>query len=125
MMLRATELARIQATAAEWLPQLCTITRPGTAQTSDGFPGAVTTIATGIACRVEPASTRGGSERFSGSGLVTTADWNVLLGYDVATVLPQDTIVVTGIGTFDVVSTTSERGVQADTVAGCTKRDES
>lgn len=126
-MLRAGELARIQAVNASWLPptMLATITRPGPDQTDEGYEdGAdITTVASGVACRVEPASTRGGQERTAGAGLVSNADWNVVFGHDVPEIKPQDTIVVAGVGTFEVTSSTSKRGVQTDTVARCTKTD--
>ncbi|MCW2922260.1 MAG: hypothetical protein JWL76_2134 [Thermoleophilia bacterium] len=124
-MIRADELARIQQAVGAWLgPQTATVTRPdpGT-QTTDGFPGSPLTIATGVACRVEPASTRGGGEQFTAAGVASTADWNIYLPWDIAEVKPQDKIQVPGIGVFEVTSSTSQRAIQTDVVASCTKVD--
>jgi hypothetical protein len=123
-MLRTGELARIQSTVEAWLPSVAAITRPDGGQTDDGYPDATpTSVASGVACRVEPASARGGQERLAGAGVTSNAPWNIVFGHDVAAIKPQDVIVVTSVGTFEVVSSTSGRGVQADVVANCVKRD--
>lgn len=122
-MLRPDELARIQAVNASWLNEVATITRPGTGQTTDGFPSGPTVIEAAAPCRVEPASSRGGQEGFTGAGVTSSAAWNIVLGHDCAEVKAQDIIVVDGVGTFEVESSTSLRGVQTDTIARCTKRD--
>jgi len=122
-MLRPDELARIRATNAAWMTHTCTITRPGGAQAAGGWPGPETTEATGVPCRVEPASSRGGQEQDAGSGITSAAPWDIVLGHDAIGIQPRDTIIVDGVGVFDVVSSTSDRGVQTDAVAACTKRD--
>lgn len=124
-MLRPAELAAIRNVAESWLNQTCTITRPDGGITDDGVPdGTPVTIAAGVPCRAEPAASRGGDERMSGGGPASSAPWRVHLPHSVPRILPQDTITITsGAGVFEVVSSTSDRGVNTDVVASCTRRD--
>lgn len=120
-MLRAGELARIQAVNASWLPNTATITRPDGGQTTDGFPDATpTAIATSVACRAEPDGKQG-SEGVAGSGVLAGDDWFIVFGHDVATLKPMDTITVSGVGVFEAQSVTSGRGVPTDVVARCVR----
>lgn len=122
--LRATELSRIQAVNTAWLEQTATITRPDGGQSSDGYPdGTPSTVASGVACRVEPAKTTG-RENTVAAGAAAGAEWDIIFSYSVAEIRPQDSIAVSGItGTFEVQSATSARGVQTDVVARCVKRE--
>lgn len=121
--LRTSELTRIRAVNAAWLDQSATITRPDGGKTSDGFADATpTTVGTGLACRVEPAG-KGGEERLAGAGVTSSSEWVVVFKHDAPVIQPRDTIVVTGVGTFQVTASTSGRGVQTDVVARCVRVD--
>lgn len=124
--LRATELSRIRAVNAAWLEQAATITRPDGGQSTDGYPDASpTTVATGVACRLEPATMRGREAQVAG-GVAAADAWNVVFGHDVAALKPMDTITVVGVaGTFEVQSVTTGRGVNTDVTARCVKREAS
>ena len=121
MVLRASELTRIRAVSTAWLEQSATITRPDGGQTSDGWPDATpTTVASGVACRCEPDTSRG-SEGGGAAGVTAGDAWTIIFAHSIATLKPMDIVVVSSVGTFQVQSVTSGRGVNTDVTARCVR----
>lgn len=120
-MLSDDELASIRDTVEEWLPDTCTITRPDGGQTSAGrADGTPSTVASNVPCRVEPDNDRRREVEHQ-SGVFANPQWRITMPHDTPAVKPQDTIVVTNLGTFKVQAATSGRSIAADVVVNCVK----
>ena len=120
MTLRASELSRMQTTVGVWLDQSCSITRPSGAQTSSNRPsGATTSVATGVACRLDPLSQRK-REALIAEGVSGNVEWQVTLPASVAEVKSQDTITISS-NLYRVLAVDPQRQISTHVVAHCVR----
>ena len=101
MMLSADDLAGMRATQDDALPDTATIARP--TRTTDGAGGyttVLTTILTGIACRLAKSRPR---EILAGDREVTYSDWVVTFPY--ATDVRAGDVLTISTRTYNVLAT--------------------